>query len=124
MKGITYRNRNQGKKDAKGNAKKPNWVYRFEGASIGGKRQFFEKGGFATKRDAIVAGTKAFQQYNNCGSVFEDTAMSYSDCLDSWLENYVSVRCLPMTKESYLNHYIFYLFYYLQYRFDITYSYF
>ncbi len=103
MKGITYRNRNQGKKDAKGNAKKPNWVYRFEGASIGGKRQFFEKGGFATKRDAIVAGTKAFQQYNNCGSVFEDTAMSYSDCLDSWLENYVSVRCLPLTKESYVN---------------------
>ena len=101
MKGITYRNRNEGKRDAKGNLKKPNWVYRFEGASIGGKRRFFEKGGFATKRDAIIAGTKAFQQYNNGGSVFQDTAMSYADCLDSWLENYVSVRCLPLTKETY-----------------------
>ena len=101
MKGISYRNRNQGKYDAKGNARKPNWTYRFEGACIGGKRQFIEKSGFATKKDAIVAGTKAFQQYNNCGSVFEDTAMSYSDCLDSWLENYVSVKCQPLTKESY-----------------------
>ena len=84
MKGIAYRNRNAGKLDANGNARKPNWVYRFEGASVGGKRQFFEKGGFATKREAILAGTKAFQQYNSCGSVFLDTAMSYSDCLDSW----------------------------------------
>ena len=101
MKGIAYRNRNEGKLDTNGNARKPNWVYRFEGASVGGKRQFFEKGGFATKREAILAGTKAFQQYNSCGSVFQDTAMSYSDCLDSWLEDYVSVRCLPLTKQSY-----------------------
>ena len=101
MKGVAYRNRNAGKTDSKGNPKKPNWVYRFEGASIGGKRHFFEKGGFATKREAIIAGTKAFQQYNTCGSVFQDTAMSYSDCLDCWLKDYVSVRCLPMTKQNY-----------------------
>ena len=101
MKGVAYRNRNAGKMDSKGNPKKPNWVYRFEGASIGGKRHFFEKGGFATKREAIIAGTKAFQQYNTCGSVFQDTAMSYSDCLDCWLKDYVSVRCLPMTKQNY-----------------------
>ena len=101
MKGVAYRNRNAGKMDSKGNPKKPNWVYRFEGASIGGKRHFFEKGGFATKREAIIAGTKAFQQYNTCGSVFKDTAMSYSDCLDCWLKDYVSVRCLPMTKQNY-----------------------
>ena len=98
MKGISYRNRNEDRFDAAGKPRKPNWSYRFEGASIGGKRQFFEKSGFATKKDAIIAGTKAFQQYNNCGSVFVETSMSYSDCLDSWLENYVAVRCLPLTR--------------------------
>ena len=101
MKGVSYRNRNEGKKDAAGKPKKPNWEYRFEGAVIGGKRQFISKSGFATKQDAVTEGTKAFNHYNTCGSLFEETGMSYSDCIDSWLDNYVAVRCVAMTQETY-----------------------
>ena len=35
------------------------WQYRFEGAKINGKRKRFTKGGFATKKEALEAGTKA-----------------------------------------------------------------
>lgn len=101
MKGITYRNRNEGKKDKTGKAKKPNWCFRFECAPIAGKRQFYEKSGFATKQEAVKAATKAFQEYNTAGSVFEDTNMSYADCLNCWLRDYVAVRCNYTTRESY-----------------------
>ena len=39
------------------------WQYRFEGAKIGGKRKRFTKGGFATKKEAMQAGTKALAEY-------------------------------------------------------------
>lgn len=101
MKGITYRNRNEGLTDKNGKAKKPNWCFRFECASMAGKRQFYEKSGFSCKQEAVKAATKAYQEYTTAGSVFENTKMSYSDCLDSWLRDYVSVRCNPITRESY-----------------------
>ena len=55
MKGITYRNKNEGKKDANGKAKKANWCYRFEMAKVGGVRKFMEKSGFATKKETLVS---------------------------------------------------------------------
>ena len=45
------------------------WQYRFEGAKIGGKRKRFTKGGFATKKEAMQAGTKALAEYNGVYSV-------------------------------------------------------
>lgn len=101
MKGVTYFNRNEGKKDKNDHARKPNWCYRFEGASIDGKRQFIQKGGFSTKQDAIIAGTKAFNEYNCSGTVFQGCKMSYADCLDSWMKNYVEIRCNQTTQASY-----------------------
>ena len=101
MNHIVYRDRNKGKCYIDGRPKKPNWAYRFQVASVRGKRQFIEKCGFTTKDDAIAAGIHAFQQYNSSGSVFAQTNMSYSDCLDSWLENYVPLKCLQQTKEHY-----------------------
>lgn len=109
MKGISYRNKNDGQKDAKGRTKKPNWAYRFEMAKVNGARKFMEKSGFATKKEAIEAGTKAFEQYNKAGSVFEATDMSYSDCLDSWMENYVKTHTNPLSQRKYrdrVNRYI------------------
>ena len=101
MNHIVYRDRNKGKCYIDGRPKKPNWAYRFEVASVRGKRHFFEKCGFASKNEAVMAGVKAFQEYNSCGSIFEETSMSYSDCLDSWMENYVSLRCIPTTRAQY-----------------------
>ena len=101
MKGISYRNKNAGKTDAKGKAKKANWSFRFEMAKVGGTRKFMEKSGYATKKEAIEAGTAAFDEYCTGGSVFEATEMSYSDVLDSWLENYVKINCNANTQAQY-----------------------
>ena len=101
MKGISYRNKNVGKTDVNGRAKKANWCYRFEMAKVGGVRKFMEKSGFATKKEAIEAGTAAYDEYCTTGSVFEATAMSYSDVLDSWLENYVKINCNKNTQGQY-----------------------
>jgi len=109
MASISYRNRNKGKLDSDGRTKKANWEYRFFGASINGVAQRFEKSGFRTKDDAIKAGTQAFNEYMNGGSVFVASDVSYSDCLDSWMENYVAIRCNVTTREGYesrINYYI------------------
>lgn len=101
MKGISYTNRSEGKRDRDGRAKKPNWQYRFECASIAGKRRFVQKSGFSTKQEAIAAGTKAYSKYNSTGLVFLDNKMSYADLLANWLENYVMIRCNQSTQEGY-----------------------
>lgn len=101
MGAIAYRNRNKGKTDASGKAKKANLEYRFFGAIINGVPQRFEKCGYRTKEDAVKAGTQAFNEYMNGDSVFIASNMSYSDCLSSWMENYVSIRCNLTTHEGY-----------------------
>lgn len=101
MGAVSYRNRNKGKTDTNGKAKKANWEYRFFGAVINGTPLRFEKCGFRTKEEAIKAGTQAFNEYMNGGSVFIASNMSYSDCLSSWMENYVAIRCNITTQEGY-----------------------
>ena len=98
---IYYRNRNKGKVDKKGRPLKPRWEYRFAGAFVRGKRVIFSKSGFATKQEAIAAGTKAQNEYMSTGAVFVESQMSYADCLDSWMENYVKIRCAPSTIRNY-----------------------
>lgn len=100
---ISYRNRNKGRTDKNGHPLKPRWEYRFSGPTIRGKRTVFSKGGFATKQEAIRAGTMAQNEYMRTGTVFQESQMSYSDCLDSWMENYVKIRCAPATVRNYEN---------------------
>lgn len=66
--------------------KRATWRYRFEAAPVGGKRRRVEKSGFRTKKEALVAGTKAYNEYLNVGRVFTPSEMSFSDYLDEWLE--------------------------------------
>lgn len=101
---ISYRNRNKGKVDKNGRPLKPRWEYRFSGPSIRGKRNVFSKSGFATKQEAVQAGTMAQNEYMRTGTVFQESQMSYSDCLDSWMENYVKIRCAPSTVRNYENY--------------------
>ena len=98
---IYYRNRNKGKVGKNGRPLKPRWEYRFAGAFVRGKRIIFSKSGFATKQEAIAAGTKAQNEYMSTGAVFVESQMSYADCLDSWMENYVKIRCAPSTIRNY-----------------------
>lgn len=64
------------------------WEYRFEAASVDGKRKQITKSGFKTKKEALEAGTKALNEYNNCGMHFVPSELSYSDYLDIWIKQY------------------------------------
>ena len=63
------------------------WQYRFEGASVNGKRKQFSKSGFRTKKEALDAGTKALAEYNNCGNVFNPSTISFADFLNEFIEH-------------------------------------
>lgn len=63
------------------------YQYRFEIASVDGKRKWKTKSGFTTKREAKEAAKLAQQTYEQVGQVVEPSDMSYADFLDRWLEN-------------------------------------
>ena len=77
------------------------WEYRFEGAKIDGKRQQFSKSGFATKKDALEAGAKALAQYNQAGTFFVPSEISFADYLDFWLDSYCKNNLKPVTITNY-----------------------
>lgn len=58
------------------------YKYKFEIASIDGKRNFKNKSGFTTKSEAKQAGIIAYNEYLNTGHSFKPKTMSYSDYLD------------------------------------------
>ena len=62
------------------------YEYRFETASIAGRRQWISKGGFLSSKEAKVAGLAALNEYNNCGYVAIDKNISFADFLDIWYE--------------------------------------
>ena len=79
------------------------WQYRFEAASVGGKRRQVSKSGFRTKREAEEAGTKALAEYNNAGEVFTPSEISVSDYIDYWLENYAKMNTKYNSWQSYIS---------------------
>lgn len=101
MAQVTVRNRNKGKKYKDGRLKPPNWEYRFEGASVDGKRKQITKAGYKSKSDALKAGNEALTEYNNAGKHFEPSEISYSDYLDYWLKNYCLMNIADSTYSSY-----------------------
>ena len=83
------------------NSGKVVYEYRFEVASIDGKRQWKSKSGFATKKEAREAGKIAQQAYEQIGQVVEPSDMSYSDFLDLWVEKDCKLTCKKTTIEEY-----------------------
>ena len=77
------------------------WQYRFEGAPIEGKRKWYSKSGFRTKKEALEAGTKALSEYNNAGIHFEPASVSVSDYMDYWLDNEVRINMTIGTYQTY-----------------------
>lgn len=63
------------------------WQYRFEGASVGGKRKQISKSGFRTKKEAMEAGTQALAEYNNAGVHFTPSEVSVADYMEYWIQN-------------------------------------
>lgn len=84
------------------------WEYRFEGLSTGGKRKQFSKCGFRTKKDALDAGIKAYNEYKDTGRL-SLKEISVSDYLDLWFNLYVKTELSYNTQLNYLglieNHY-------------------
>lgn len=79
------------------------WEYRFEGASIDGKRKQYSKSGFSTKKEALQAGAEAYAEYNRSGVMFEPSEMSVSDYLDYWFDHYVTVQLSHGSQVTYMN---------------------
>lgn len=62
------------------------WEYRFELASAGKRRQF-SKGGFATKKEALLEGHEKYTLYNKTGILVKEEKIGFSDICESWLKN-------------------------------------
>ncbi|MBQ7739872.1 MAG: site-specific integrase [Eubacterium sp.] len=76
------------------------WEFRFEVASIDGKRKWFSKSGFKTKGDALKAGNKAYDDYYN-NNIHVDTNMSYADYLDDWMKDFIEDKKAQSTYNCY-----------------------
>lgn len=64
------------------------WEWRFEAASVNGKRVQPSKGGFLTKKEALEAGHLAKAEYDRSGISMKPSEISYSDYLDKWIDEY------------------------------------
>ena len=79
------------------------YQYKFEIASIDGKRKFKNKSGFATKSEAKQAGIIAYNEYLNTGHSFKPKTMSYSDYLDYWMKEHCEINLKYHTIQAYQN---------------------
>ena len=77
------------------------WQYRFEAASVGGKRKQISKSGFRTKKEAMEAGTQALAEYNNAGTHFVPSDVSVADYMEYWLQNGASAIHKETTVNTY-----------------------
>ncbi len=77
------------------------WEYYFEAAKIDGVRSKISKSGFNTQKEALAAGTKALNEYNNAGLHFVPSEISFSDYIDFWFKEYAEVNLKPETLVNY-----------------------
>lgn len=77
------------------------YEYRFEIASVNGKRKWKSKSGFKTKTEAKQKGKLAQQIYENIGQAIEPSDMSFSDFLDEWMEQECKLTCKTSTIQGY-----------------------
>lgn len=76
------------------------WEYRFEVASVDGKRKFVQKSGFTTKKEAIAVGTEVMNKYNNTGIIFQQSDIGFADFILEWLET-IKLNVKPTTYTQY-----------------------
>lgn len=79
------------------------WYFSFELGIIDGKRKRVEKVGGNTKKEAQEALTQALAEYNSKGEYSPVSDIFFSDFLDHWFNNYVSLNCKYNTKLYYEN---------------------
>lgn len=101
MAKVTVRNRNKDKVYKDGRKKPANWEYRFPIASVDGVRKHSSQAGFKTQKEALAAGTKAMAEYLGTGDAFKPEKISFSDVLNSWVENHVELNLKEQTIMTY-----------------------
>ena len=69
------------------------WSYYFDLGIVDGKRKKKEKGGFRTKGDVDKALRKAMTEYENAGSVIDQSNITVFDYFDYWNKEYVLINC-------------------------------
>lgn len=79
------------------------YQYRFEIASVNGKRKWVSKSGFITSKEAKKAGIIAYNEYNQTGHNFKPSSMSFSDYLDYWMREHCQINLKYHTIEAYSN---------------------
>ena len=79
------------------------YEYRFEIATIDGKRQWKTKCGFKTIGEARREGKVALQLYEQAGQIVTKDRISVADFYDYWLENDCLLELKPTTTRNYKN---------------------
>lgn len=77
------------------------WYYSFDIGIMDGKRKRKEKGGFKTKAECEKALRAALSEFEEYGSVFKVSNISFVDFLNQWYDDYVLVNCKYRTKIYY-----------------------
>lgn len=77
------------------------YEYRFEIASVNGKRQWKTQSGFKSVTEARRAGKAALQAYENSGRVIEKDRISVADFMDRWLIDDCMIDLMPNTVANY-----------------------
>lgn len=76
------------------------WQYRFDISKIGGKRKQVSKSGFGSRQEAVDAGIKALNEYQNTHFDASGSSIKLKDFLDLWFNQTVVPRVRPSTQTN------------------------
>ncbi|MBN3407966.1 site-specific integrase [Clostridium botulinum] len=77
------------------------WYYSFYTGTVDGKRKRIERAGGDTKKEAETALRNALNEFENCGSVLNESNISVSDYFDYWHKEYALINCKYNTQVNY-----------------------
>ena len=77
------------------------WYYSFDIGIIDGKRKRKEKGGFRTKSECEKALRIALNEFEQTGSIFTTSEITFNDYLNLWYNDYVLINCKYGTADYY-----------------------
>ena len=78
------------------------YQYCFEAGKVNGKRKQITKCGFKTKKEAYIAGQKAYDEFINGVTIIECN-MLYGEYLDYWMKEYFEINYKYTTANYYIN---------------------
>lgn len=77
------------------------WQYWFEGEIVDGKRKQYSKSGFLTKKEALIAGTKALNEYLNDGCISLNSEITFEEFSEIWFDKYCKNNIKERTQQMY-----------------------